>query len=211
MADIIFKDVITLNVGVLDIPITKDADTALKGYAVGNLLLEGDAATIDLGGQLFTSDLASMTEAFNWSAHALVSMDELMMPGLLDSLTNIRLGAIAAGDQSGLTGVGLYACMLADPICCVEGFKIGVDLAVSLNEETNKNEFAFNKVFATYGHEIGTYGPVDLAGEIGVVYSMDTVNAIDADEDWGKEAFVAGNGYDWVLGVAYEVTGTMTW
>jgi len=212
MVDVIFKDVITMSFGLLDIPVTKDADSAVMGYAIGNMVLESDLGTIDLGGQLFTSNLASMTEEFFWTAHAMVSWGEMALPGLLDSLSNIRLGAIANGSNSGLSGMGLYACFYADPICCIESLKVGLDLSVGVNEQ-NRNEFSFNKVFATYGHEIGTYGPVDLVGEIGVVYSMDTVNAIDqgVKSDWGENAFVASEYYDWVLGVGYEVTGTMSW
>ncbi len=217
ISDVMIKDVITLNMGVLDIPVTKDPETTIKGFLAGNIKLSDDAKTVDLGGSLFTTNIASMTGSAttSWQAYAQISGLEVALPGfgLLEEINNIRFGAIASGYistmdtevETGLSDVELFACFSPDGVCCLPGFKVGLGL------NYDDSQFSFSRVFGEYTHDIGKFGPVALKGTFGAVFSNDTEVAIDANEDWGENAFKADSTYDWVLGVGYEVTGSMTW
>jgi len=207
IADITIKDVINLNIGVLDIPITKDAETTMKAFAAGNVTLAGDAMTIDLGGQYFTSNVASMTESFDYTAHLFISGLSVNLPGfIMESLDNMRLGMVLSGDEVGMNDVDVLACFESGMICCLPSFKIGMKLGFASEER----EFSVDQIFGSYSHTIGTYGPVDLSGTLGVIYSLGS-SPVD-NGDYGQ-GVVSGDMdmYDWALGVGYEVTGTMTW
>jgi hypothetical protein len=209
IAEITIKDVINLDLAVLDIPVTKDdADTAIKAMAAGNITLAGDAMTLDIGGQYFTSNVASATELFDYRAHFMVSGLTVNLPGfLLESIDNMRLGVIAAGNQDDLSSISIYSCFESGLICCLPSFKIGAKMAFDATER----QFSFDQVYGSYSHTIGTYGPVDLAGTLGVIYSMGST-PVDGGTKYGQGAVSgATEGYDWALGVGYEVTGTMTW
>jgi hypothetical protein len=207
IADITIKDVINLQVGALDIAITKDSDTPIKAFAAGNVTLAGDDMTVDLGGQYFTSNVASATEEFDYTAHFIVSGLSVNIPGfIMESLDNMRFGMILTGDEASMSDIDVFACFESGLICCLPSFKIGAKLGIA----TEEREFSVDQIFGSYSHTIGTYGPVDLAGTLGVIYSLGS-SAVDGG-DYGQ-GVVTGDatGYDWALGVGYEVTGTMTW
>jgi len=197
------KDVLTLHFGALDIPVTKDSDTKVKGFAAGNLELNGDVATIDLGGEVFFSDVSSMT-TYDYSAHLFLSgLDIDLKDFLMESMNNVRLGVTASGDQDALGTVGIVACLEPGPVCCIPSFKLGMEMAYA--DET----FTLDQVYGSYSHDLGTYGPVALSGKLGVIYSMGST-AVD-NGDYGNASYAGSGEFDWAVGVGYEVTGSMTW
>jgi hypothetical protein len=204
IVEMLIKDVINLNFGLLDIPVTKDQDTAIKAFAAGNILLEGDAANVDLGGQFFTSNVASVTEAYAWTAHLILSgLDIDLKDFIMESINDVRVGVTMAGNQDGLGSVDIFACFEPGAVCCFPSFKVGMGMTYA-NEE-----FSIDQIFGSYTHALGEYGPVTLSGELGVIYSMGSA-AVDNGQ-YGKELFAGTGSYDYAIGVGYEVTGTMTW
>jgi hypothetical protein len=204
IVEMLIKDVINLNFGLLDIPVTKDSDTAIKAFAAGTVELEGDAADVNIGGQFFTSNVASVTDTYSWKAHLILSgLDLDLKDFLMESINDVRLGVMATGDQSGLSGINVFACFEPGAVCCFPSFKVGVDMAY------DGEEFSINQIFGSYTHALGEYGPVTLSGELGVIYSPSGA-AVDAG-DYGKGAVSGSGAYSYAIGVGYEVTGTMTW
>ncbi|HPJ89198.1 MAG TPA: hypothetical protein PLO84_08735 [Thermotogota bacterium] len=201
------KDVITAEFGLLDIAVTKDAETTpVQAFAAGNIYLEGDAANIDFGGQYYITNVASISSddgEYYWQAHAVLSgIDIDLKDFLMESLNNVRFGLVASGNQSGLSDVDIYACFEPGAVCCFPSFKIGMQMAYE------SEEFSIDNIFASYTHNLGEYGPVTLDGKLGVIYSMGS--AIDAGA-YGQQTVHGSGAYSYALGVGYEVTGTMTW
>jgi len=209
IAEIAFKKMLNITVAVLDIPVTKNpATTQTKLFVAGNVVLDGDPMKITIGAEYFASDMASMTTNYDYQACLILEGLDITLPGFIaiEELNNIRFGAFLLGNQSGISAVDMYACMEVNPTCCYPTFKLGT----IMGWDTVNRTISLDQVYGTFGHHIGDYGPVALDGELGVIYSLGGT-AIDQGQ-YGHGA-VAGNntGYDWALGVAYEVTGSMTW
>lgn len=203
IAEMTIKDVINLNIGLLDIPVTKDSGTAIKAFAAGGVKLEGDAADVDLGGQFFTSDVASITDNYAWQAHLILSgLDIDLKDFVMESINDVRLGVTAKGTQEGLSNIGVFACFEPGPVCCFPSFKLGMGMTYA------DEKFAVDQIFGSYTHALGEYGPVALSGELGVICSLGSA-AVD-EGAYGKGKFAGTGNYDYALGVGYEVTGTMT-
>jgi hypothetical protein len=193
--------------GLLDIPVTKDPNkTTTKAFAAGSLKV----GTVDMGGQFFASDVASITEAFDWMAHFILTGIDVDFGNFsqfgLDSINDARVGATIGGDETGVTSGTVFACLEPNAACCTPPIKVGV--AISCDKVTHK--FGLDSVFFEQNHSLGEYGPVSLSGKFGAILSLSENAAIDSGK-YGKKAYKASSEYDWALGLGYEVTGTMTW
>jgi len=221
-ADIIFKDIVTIKLMALSIPIT----------ATGLSPIYGASFDLDLGkigmGVAWRYDSAQQLNASTWAAHFILK--ELLnfnIPGgfPFEALNNIGFGFFAAGDLGYITNPSTTALSFnvthmqlilelgADVTCCFPSIHIGMHLAKSdaLYEQGSGmlSGIGLTEIWGKYSHELGVYGPVTLTGRLGVIYAF-SGGYVDSDvcgsSTFGLQLFSGP-----AIGVAYEVAGTIKW
>jgi len=225
-ADIIFKDIVTIKLMAINIPITASV-TPIYGASID----------VDLGkigmGAAWRYDSASSINQSVWAAHFVLNeLLSINIPGgfPFEALNNIGFGFFAAGNLANptnpasmafnVTHMQLILELGADVTCCFPSIHIGMHLAKSssLYDQGNGmlSGIGLSEIWGKYTHELGVYGPVTLTGRLGVIYAFsggfvdNPVVCEDADGfewgGWGEQIFSGP-----AIGVSYEVEGSMKW
>ena len=229
-ADIIFKDIVTIKLMALSIPIT----------AVGLNPVYGVSFDLDLGkigmGAAWRYDTALQLNASTWAAHFVLNeLININIPGgfPFEALNNIGFGFFAAGDLGYITNPSTTAISFnvthmqlilelgADVTCCFPSIHIGMHLAKSESLDQGSGMLSgigLTEIWGKYSHPLGVYGPVSLTGTLGVIYAfsggyLDNGNksAFDTSVRWNWGGAGVKNFAGPAIGVAYEVEGALKW
>ncbi|NLH18465.1 MAG: hypothetical protein GX462_00205 [Thermotogaceae bacterium] len=221
-ADIIFKDIVTLKLMAINIPITAVDLKPVYGASIG----------VDLGkiglGAAWRYDTAEQLNASVWAAHlVLKQLLSFNIPGgfPFEALNNIGFGFFAAGDLGyhtnpsttaisfNVTHLQLIMELGADITCCFPAIHVGLHLTKMDREQGSGllSGFGLSEIWGKYSHQLGVYGPVTLKGTLGVIYAFEGgyVDKSVKCGGWGGfgQSIFSGP----AIGVAYEVEGSLTW
>lgn len=229
-ADIIFKDIVTIKLAALSIPIT----------ATGLSPVYGASIDVDLGkigmGAAWRYDTALQLNASTWAAHFV--LNELLnfnIPGgfPFEALNNIGFGFFAAGDLGYITNPSTTAISFnvthmqlilelgADVTCCFPSIHIGMHLAKADSYDQQGagmlSGIGLTEIWGKYTHELGVYGPVTLTGRLGVIYAFSGGYVDNPVSCWDSSVRAYWGGYGKgifsgpAIGVSYEVEGSLKW
>jgi hypothetical protein len=231
-ADIIFKDIVTLKLMALSIPITADVSP------VYGASIDIDLGKIDMGAA-WRYDTAESFNASVWAAHFVLT--ELLNFNIkggfpFEAINNVGFGFFAAGDLGSstlpattavsfnITHMQLILELGADIACCFPQLHFGIHLAKSSEAQEGSNGMlsgiGISEIWGKYTHELGVYGPVTLTGRLGVVYAFSggfLDSPIDSGNNWDSSVRAYFGGYGEqvfegpAIGIAYEVEGAMKW